>query len=157
MSLKSLIPRRRREIAARRDPLLAFRREMDEVFDRFFGSGDLSLWPPDSFAPSIDVSETDDEIRVTAELPGVDEKDIDISVSNEALVIKGEKKQEKEEKDGGRHYVERSYGAFERDIQLPCEVDADKAAARYSRGVLTITLPKTAKGRSSKRIPISEK
>jgi HSP20 family protein len=129
---------------------------MDDLFDRFFSNGDLSIWPPGSFAPNVDITETANEVRVSAEIPGVDEKDLDISVSDGMLVIKGEKKVEKEEKDGGRHYVERSYGSFERDVRLPCEVDRDKCEAKYARGVLTVTLPKTAKARSNnKTISIS--
>jgi len=154
MSFRDLIPWRRHEIA-RRDPFLALRREMDDLFDRFVGDGELTSWVPSSFAPRIDVTETDEEVCVSAEIPGIDEKDFDISISDDVLVIKGEKKQETEEKDGGRHYVERSYGAFERDVHLPCKVEADKCKAKYARGVLRVTLPKTTKGHSGKKIVIS--
>jgi HSP20 family protein len=152
MSIRNLIPWRRHE-DARRDPFIALRREMDDLFDRFFGNGDVSPWAP--VFPTVDVTDTEDEVRISAEIPGMDEKDIDISIRDDVLVIKGEKKQEAEEKDGGRPYFERSSGAFERDIQLPCEVDADKCKAKYARGVLSVTLPKTTKGRSGKKIAIS--
>lgn len=95
------------------------------------------------WAPSLDVSETKDNIAVKAEVPGMDAKDIDISLANDVLTVKGEKKQQKEEKDENYHRVERSYGAFSRSIRLPREVQSDKIKANYKNGVLKITLPKS--------------
>ncbi len=117
--------------------------------------GDLALFGPGPFAPEVDVTEKEGELRVCVELPGVDEKDIDLSLSEDALTVRGEKKAEKEEKERGRHYVERTYGAFERRIPLPCEIAPDKANASFKNGVLTVTLPKSAKASSAKKIAIS--
>jgi HSP20 family protein len=93
-------------------------------------------------ALAINVSETDDAIEVTAELPGIDEKDVDVEVANNVLTIKGEKKSEKEEKEKDFHLVERSYGSFQRTVPLPYEIDPDKIAAKFTQGVLTVTMPK---------------
>jgi HSP20 family protein len=94
------------------------------------------------------VSETEDTLVVKAEIPGMDAKDIDISLANDVLTIKGEKKQEKEEKDENYHRVERSYGAFSRTIRLPVDVQNDKIKANHRDGVLKITLPKSKKAKS---------
>jgi HSP20 family protein len=131
----------------------SFRGEMDRLFDRF---GFPSLrrifdmepaWrPASSFAfsvPAIDMSEDDKTYRISAELPGLDAKDVDVSVSGNTLVLKGEKRQEKEEKDKNCYFSERAYGSFQRTFELPSTVDRDKIAADFSKGVLTITLPKT--------------
>jgi HSP20 family protein len=102
----------------------------------------------------VDVVETDKEIQVAVELPGLEEKEIDVSLSPTTLTISGEKRQEKEEK--GHNYVraERSYGSFKRSIPLPSEVDASKADAVFQKGVLTVTLPKAVKAEARKRIAI---
>jgi len=132
----------------------SFRSEMDRLFDRF---GFPSLrrvfdiepaWrSASSFSfsvPAIDMSEDERVYKISAELPGIDAKDIDLSVSGDMLVLKGEKRQEREEKDKNYHFSERAYGSFQRSFQLPSSVDRDKVAAGFSKGVLTITLPKTA-------------
>jgi HSP20 family protein len=104
------------------------------------------------------VSETDKEIKVSAELPGMDDKDIDVSLTRDALTIKGEKKEEKEDKGKDYYKMERSYGSFTRSIPLPVEVDTDKVQATFKKGVLEITLPKTAKAiQETKKIPIKPK
>jgi HSP20 family protein len=132
----------------------SFRGEMDRLFDRF-GFPSLrrmfdiepSWRSASSFgfaAPAIDMSEDERAYRISAELPGINAKDIDVSVSGDTLVLKGEKRQEKEEKDKNYHFSERTYGSFQRSFQLPSSVDRDKVAADFSKGVLTITLPKTA-------------
>lgn len=123
--------------------LASFRQEMDRFFNRFLGlfpGGEeaLGMW-----APSIDVSETKEAVRIRAELPGLEAKDLDVSVSNDVLTIKGEKRQEREEKDEHFHRVERTYGAFVRSVQLPAAVASEKAKATFKNGVLTITMPKT--------------
>lgn len=141
------------QIEARREwehPFAAFQREMNRLFENFFGGSDLPSWSPlerrvSTFTPRIDVSETDKEIRISAELPGMDEKDIDVSLTRDSLTIRGEKKEEKEEKGKDFFRMERSYGSFTRSVPLPVEVDTDKAAATFKKGVLTVTLPKSTK------------
>ena len=120
------------------------KREMDRVWDSFFETKpgvktvELGEW-----FPSLDVTETKDDFVVKAEIPGMDPKDIDISLNNDLLTIKGEKKEEKEEKEPNYHLVERSYGNFVRTVRLPGEVKSDKINASYKNGVLNISLPKS--------------
>jgi HSP20 family protein len=127
-------------------------RLFDEAF-RGFGApgpfGDFGAgWP------TVELSENDKEIRVTAELPGLDEKDIEIDIAGDMLILRGEKRAEIEDED--RRYSERSYGRFERRLSLPAEVDEDRVSASFKKGVLTVVLPKTERARSrAKRIPIS--
>ena len=97
----------------------------------------------ESWVPSLDVAETKNEIVVKAEVPGMDPKDIDVSLSDGILTIKGEKKQEKEKKEEDYHLVERSYGSFTRSVQLPAQVRSDKIQASHKNGVLRIVLPKS--------------
>ncbi len=104
--------------------------------------------------PPVDVVEDDDAVRVTAEVPGLDQKDFTVEVSENQLVIRGEKKAGHEERKRDYYYSECSYGSFSRSIPLPCEVDAGKAKARYKNGVLDITLPKTEEAKS-KRIKVA--
>ena len=107
------------------------------------------------FEPRLDVTETEKELKVTVELPGMDEKDIDLSLSNNALTIKGEKREEKEDRTHGHYRIERSYGSFQRTIPMPCEIDGDKVEATFKKGVLSITLPKNEQGQcQSKKINI---
>ena len=94
-------------------------------------------------APLIDVTESDATIEVTAEIPGVDEKDIDVSLNDDVLTIKGEKKSETKTEEKDYRMVERAYGAFERSIRLPCQVKEDKIDAAFKNGVLTVKLPKS--------------
>lgn len=98
--------------------------------------------------PQIDITENDREIRVRAELPGVEEDDIDVSVSDNMLTIRGEKRSEAEDHEGDSYRHECSYGSFERAIPLACEVDRDNVEATYRRGVLTVTLPKSPNART---------
>jgi HSP20 family protein len=119
------------------------RGEMDRLWDDYFGSGRRGLRPlTPEFAPAVDVKETDTEIVVKAEVPGIDAKDINISVTGDVLTIKGEKKSEREEKEENYHLVERSYGSFSRSLVLSAAVDLDKIEAKYDKGVLTVTCPK---------------
>jgi HSP20 family protein len=142
------------------DPFAAFRREMERLFDSF--GRDIG-WPTGdrgtaATAPSIDVSETDSELRIDADLPGVEEKDVDVAISDNVLTIKGEKKAEKEEKKKDFHLVERSYGSFSRSLTLPFAADPAKAKATFKNGVLSITLPKPPEVKAkSKKIAISSK
>jgi HSP20 family protein len=120
------------------------RREMDRLWDSFFEGG-LRRRPEEvrEWFPALDLAETKNEIVVKAEVPGLDPKDIDISLSEGILTIKGEKKQEKEEKEENYHLIERSYGSFTRSVHLPREVQSDKISAAYKNGVLKVTLPKS--------------
>jgi HSP20 family protein len=118
------------------------RRDFDRFWDSFFEGG-LRRREEGAWLPTLDLAETDNELVVKAELPGMDSKDIDISLSDGMLTIKGEKKQEKEEKESDYHFIERSYGAFTRSIQLPKQVQREKISASYKNGVLRITFPKS--------------
>ena len=125
------------------------RNEMDRLWDSFFeGRPRMGVDEGGHWLPSVDVSETKNDIVVKAELPSMDPKDLDISLSDGSLVIKGEKKHEKEEKDENYHFVERSYGSFVRTIQLPREVKHDKISASYKNGVLKVTLPKSEEAKT---------
>ena len=119
------------------------RRDMDRLWNSFFERGTLRSEEGGEWLPSLDVAETKNEIVVKAEVPGLEAKDIDISLSNGLLTIKGEKKEEREEKEENYHLVERSYGSFARSIRLPNEVQSDKINASYKNGVLKIVLPKS--------------
>jgi HSP20 family protein len=134
------------------DPFVTFRREMDRMFDHFFdgfpgraGNGSGAI------APAIDLDETDKEMVVTAELPGVTDKDIEVSLAGDVLTIKGEKKTETEEKKGGSYYTERRYGSFARSLRLPFEVKDGQVDAKFKDGILTIRLPKPAEVRNQVR------
>jgi len=137
-------------------PLGNLRREIDRLFEDF----DREFWKSPfrrsafevepfwqraltwSAAPAIDIIEKDNAYEVTAELPGLDEKDIEVKLSDVGLTIKGEKKQETEEKKKGYHVQERHFGSFERTFRIPEGVEADKIEATFKKGVLTLTLPK---------------
>jgi len=118
------------------------RNEMDQVWDSFF-EGKPKFRELGKWFPSVDVSETKNDLIVKAELPGIDPKDIDISLNDGYLTIKGERKQEKEEKEENYHFIERSYGSFTRSVRLPNEVQRDKISASYKNGILKVTLPKS--------------
>ena len=125
------------------------RREMDRVWDSFFeGTVERRAKEESVWLPSVDVSETKNDLVVKAELPGMDPKDIDITLSDSHLMIKGQKKHEKEEKDEDYHFVERSYGSFVRAVHLPKEVKHDKINASYKNGVLKIVLPKSEEAKT---------
>ncbi|MET0365306.1 MAG: Hsp20/alpha crystallin family protein [Sphingobium sp.] len=138
-------------------PLLSLHREVNRLFDDVFrGSGAPSWVGFDrSFAwPNLELGETDKEVRITAELPGLDEKDVDVMLDEGVLTLRGEKKAEVEDKD--RSYTERGYGRFERRIGLPHGIERDKANATFRNGVLTITLPKLKTANEDvRRIPIN--
>jgi len=171
MAFRDLIPWSRQEnrlpvpVSAARDrdtdshPLLSLHREVNRLFDdafRGFGVPALAGFDRAAGWPHVELGETDKELRVTAELPGLDENDVEISVEEGALTLRGEKRSEVEDKDRG--YSERSYGRFERRIGLPKGVDRDQASASFRNGVLTVTLPKTeAANEDVRRIPINGK
>lgn len=131
------------------------RNEMERLYDRFLDLRPFyRLAQEGEWMPSVDVSETAKEIIVNAEVPGVEAKDIDVSLDGNVLTIKGERKREHEEKGENFHRIERSYGSFYRSLQLPSEVDGDRIKATYKKGVLRISLPKTKKA-AGKKIEIS--
>lgn len=132
-----------------------FRDEMDNLFERFFGrplvetSGETAtVWQP-----RCDVEETEKEILVKTDLPGVEPKDVDISIRDNILTIRGEKKEEKEEKKKGYQRVERFTGQFYRELSLPAEADAEKISASSANGVVTVTIPKRP-GAQAKKIAV---
>lgn len=135
------------------DPFDTFRHEMDTLMENFFGGFEQRPLTrrADTFVPHVDVVDTDKEIMVSAELPGMDEKDIEVSLMGESLTITGEKKEEKEEKGKDYYRSERSYGSFSRTIPLPADIDAEKVAASFKKGVLTIKLPKTKRAIEEQR------
>jgi HSP20 family protein len=165
MAIKDLIPwNRGRDLTVRRtdeiNPFLTLHREMNRLFDDVFRGFDVS---PSSFGPvehgmgwpNIEVSEVGNEVKVTAELPGLDENDVDIRLSDGILVISGEKRTESEDKD--RLFSERYYGRFERRIPLD-DVDEEKVSAAFKNGVLTVTLPRSSEAKSKvRRIAINGK
>jgi HSP20 family protein len=137
------------------NPIMGFRREVDRLFDDLFRGSMPSLGFGHTLAtwPNVELSETDREVRITAEVPGMSEKDVDLLVENGVLTIRGEKKSETEDKDRG--YSERYYGRFERRIALPSNVDEQGASANFRDGVLLVTLPKSADAERGRRIPIN--
>ncbi|GAC1046244.1 Hsp20/alpha crystallin family protein [Rhizobium sp. No.120] len=167
MSVRDLIPWNRNNgnqvpsIArdGERDPFLSLHREVNRLFDdvfRGFGSGLSSFGNGSLFSagwPNVEISNTDKEIKVTAEVPGLEENDIEVLLNDGILTLKGEKRSENEDKD--RQFSERYYGHFERRIPLGVEVKEDQVDARFKNGVLTVTLPKSEKAQSQvKRIAI---
>jgi HSP20 family protein len=144
--------------AANTDPWMTLRTEMDRLFDRFstgFGMPSLrrmfdmapQFRTETAFsmpAPAIDIVEDGNGYKLTAELPGMEEKDIELVLTGDTLTLKGEKKQESEHKEKNYTLSERSYGSFQRSFYLPEGVDRDKIDASFSKGVLTVALPKTA-------------
>ena len=138
------------------DPFAGFRREMDRLFDDFFAPAETRSFASPAHAeralmPSIDIDESEAAYTVTAELPGIDPKDVELDLRDNALAIRGEKRSERNEDDGGRRYAERSYGRFERVIPLPAEVDAEKVEASYENGILKVVLPKNPRARDKTR------
>ncbi len=118
------------------------RREMDNLWNQFFGETSMPSVFSQEWAPMVDVSETKDNVVVKAEIPGMEAKDMDVSVSGDVLTIKGQKKTEEEKKDEHYHYRERYSGSFQRSFRLPVAVKTEKADAAFKDGVLTITIPK---------------
>ena len=139
-------------------PFLALHQQMNRLFDDVFRGFDLPAVGPSLGAggwPQIEVSEKGDQLKITAELPGVEEKDVDVSIDEGVLCIRGEKRAEIEDRD--RHFTERSYGMFERRIPLGRDIDEAKVSATFKNGVLSVTAPKSPDaGDRVKRIPINK-
>ncbi len=154
---KSTAPAKTEEWA----PFESLRREIDRLFDdwrlpsRVLGFEvprvSRAVW---QVAPMMDVMEKEDAYEITAELPGLDEKDVEIKLSNHTLTIKGEKTEQKEDKQTDYHLSERRYGSFQRSFRVPDGVDADKIDANFTTGVLTVKLPKTAEAKAEKKIAV---
>lgn len=150
-------------------PFEALQREVERVFDDFtrfpFGSRFLDSAPlrgreltVDVPSPAVDVVEKDNAYQISAELPGMDESNIEVKVADDVLTIKGEKKEEKQEKDKNYYMSERRYGSFQRAFQLPQGVDQSKIDASFQKGVLTVTLPKSPEAqKKEKKIPVKSK
>jgi len=165
MSIKDIVPRfGRKPLPVRRgepDPFRDFQDRMNRLFDDFFGDMAPAVrgGKPDrasaAFVPRVDVTETDTEVKVTAELPGMDEQDVSVELQDGILTLRGEKKSEQEEQDGNWTLREQSYGAFHRAIELAAGVEADQAKAQFRKGVLTFTAPKRAEEKARRRtVPI---
>ena len=165
MNLGALIPwREKSQAPANRedfyDPFVTFRREVDRMFDDFFsGFGSRAAQPWSSgwqgVVPTVDVTGGEKEIVVTAELPGLDEKDFEVTLAGDVLTIKGEKRAESENRNGSAHYVERRFGSFSRSVRLPYVVEDEQVEAKYDKGVLTVRLPKPAEAqRQVRRIEV---
>jgi HSP20 family protein len=152
-------------------PFGSLRREIDRLFDDFewmawrspFRRALLDVEPllqgepAWGKAPAVDIADTATAYEITAELPGIDEKNIGVKFSDGTLTIRGEKREEKEEKKKDYHLSERHYGSFQRSFAVPAEVDAEKIEATFKNGVLTVTLPKTAEAqKKEKRIEIKK-
>ena len=150
-------------------PFESLRREIDRVFEDFNGGMWRSpfgrslfdvppLWQRESTwatAPAVDVAETEKAYEITAELPGMDEKNVEVKFADGVLTVKGEKQEEKEEKKKDYYLSERSYGSFQRAFQVPDGVDADKIEASFKNGVLTVTMPKSVEAqKSAKKITV---
>lgn len=159
LDLRSLVPwagRSTTPATRETDPFTTMRREMDRMFEDAFGRS-LMTGTTAMMMPRMDVQETATDIVVSVELPGVAEKDVTIDIAGDLLTIKGEKKEEHETKDEGRHLVERSYGSFARSVRLPYVIEAETAEATFDKGVLTVRLPKPAEARTEpKRIEIKK-
>ena len=162
MRLQYLSPRisKRALSSGRYDPFGQFRSQFDRLFEDFFGDYDAPAGRGEgatvpAITPHLDVAESDKAYEIAVELPGVEEKDLDVSVSEGVLAIKGEKRSESEESEKNYHRVERSYGSFERRLTLPNEIDAEKIDAGFTNGVLTVTIPKAENAKEAvKKIAI---
>jgi HSP20 family protein len=139
---------------------MTFQRDLDRMFEDLWQNFDLPAFgrferERSMITPRLDLHETENEIVVTAELPGMEEKDVEVVLGDNVLTIKGEKKAEHEEKEKGYAYSERSYGSFERRIPIDTEIVSDKVDAAFKSGVLTVTLPKKPEARKHfKRVPV---
>ncbi len=134
--------------------LLGFQNEVNRVFDHFFGRDPLETsYRRSAWEPSVDIGESEEDFLVTADLPGLTKDDVKISYEDGVITLRGEKKQEKEEKGKNYHRVERSYGQFERSFRLPTRIDVGKIEAKFKDGVLQLRLPKVEEAKP-KEIPI---
>lgn len=155
MSFKSMLPSfmQGRDLERAGSPFFSLQTEINRMFDEAlrgfpapaFGNGDRVL------SPAIDVKETEQGIELTAELPGVEEKDLEVSIVEDLLIIKAEKKQEQKKEEKGYYMMERSYGTVSRSIRLPFDADPDKVSASFDKGVLKIAVPRPAEEQAKVR------
>lgn len=143
------VPYREGEVS----PFFSLRRDIDRLFDDLFRAPALGFGTSIPSWPSLEVRDGEREVRVTAEIPGLSEEDVELLVQDGVLTLRGEKKSETSDKDRG--WTERWYGRFERRVALPAGVEEEKAEASFRDGVLTVTLPKSAEAASGRRIPIN--
>ena len=142
------------------DPFLSLHREMNRLFDDVlrgtFGvpSREGQGGQGETLMPHIDVSETEKELKICAELPGVAENDVEVTLNDDVLTIRGEKKFERKGEQENYHFVERSYGTFQRSLRVPYPVEPEQVQARFEHGVLTVTLPKAEQQQRSHRIQV---
>lgn len=163
MSVTQLIPWNRNRTAmiptGNRDPFFSLQREVNRLFDDLWNGSDLPLSHGDGAMqtgwPQIELREQNDQFVLTAEVPGMGEKDIDIQFVDQCLILRGERKEERSAEQLDQHYSERYYGRFERRIPLNVEIESEKAKAVLRNGVLSISLPKAQVQKSGQRIPIS--
>jgi HSP20 family protein len=142
-----------------RSPVAYFHQEIDRMFDNFFStwpSFGTGRWIEPTMAesmlkPTLDLSATEKEYAITVEIPGVDEKDVKLELANDTLTIRGEKKQEKEEKDKNYYRMERSFGSFQRVLSLPNDADQDSIKAKFSNGILKVTMHRKSLSQSDVR------
>jgi HSP20 family protein len=146
MNMKSLISVGRDRQAE--NPLVSLQQEIDRLFDGF--ARNVTGRVAGTLTPRMDMSETDKEIEITAELPGLEEKDVQLNVADNILTIRGEKKNQREEKEKDYHLLERNYGSFTRSVELPAGVDLNSIRAVISKGVLKVTVPKPAPSQTKK-------
>ena len=166
MAFSDLIPwkkNRQEKDLQRQDPISELQQEMNRLFEDFFDqphalsrlSGESGLQT--SFSPSVDISETDQEIRVAVELPGMDPENIEVSYTGNALTISGEKQTESEQQEEHFYRKERSYGSFRRSIPLPGTIQEEDIEASFKNGVLQVRLPKSSEARErASRIEIKQ-
>ena len=168
MHIKDLIPWARQNEAAQPKslqpgtpghPLAELQRQMNQVFESFWRGMDRPLagfdWPFGEQMPRSDVVETADGVEVTVELPGMEQKDVEVSLAGDTLTIKGEKKVERQDEKKGYYVSERSYGSVYRTIPLPSGVDTEKADASFKNGVLTVKIPHSPEAKAkAKRIEV---
>ena len=161
MNIKNLLPAARKPAGRDDDhPFYSLQNQMNSLFDDFFSGFDVA---PRSlaggfgaFVPSVDIKESDKDFTIYVELPGVDEKDVEVTVAGDSVTIKGEKKEEKEDKGKNYYYMERSYGSFHRTIPLTAQTDASKATASFKNGVLSVAVPKSQLNKAKgTKIPIT--
>lgn len=155
------------------NPIVGLRDEIDQVFSNFMRGwpdfGRMMAFDPfrgmreplsmgsAMLAPTVDVSETDKAYEISAELPGIDDKDIELTIKNDVLTLKAEKKSEREQKDKNVHLSERSYGLFQRAFRVPEDADQEQITTRFANGVLTVTLPKSERATpSTRRIEVNK-
>ncbi|MDJ0955883.1 MAG: Hsp20/alpha crystallin family protein [Arenicellales bacterium] len=151
-------------------PLMGLRDQIDDMFDRYF-QGWPDRWPrigqlwdvEPGFGlkgfmrtPTVDMSETDKGYEITAELPGMDEKDLEVNVTDDVLTIEGNKREEREEKKKDYYVQERRYGEFRRSLRLPQDADADKINARFDKGVLSVEIPRTGEKKRGRKISVGK-